>query len=497
MSYNDLTNIKKINGIPADLNYFSQVIENDSYFKTEHDGDEDLTALDRNIVPVTDLSYSLGTNLLRFNNGYISNLFSSKLSVDTGTLALPSLKIGSAGFTSLNNGELSFVGSAGLESLKFLTSGLEIKAANNTQLKIQNTLAGSESLWSIGSDENGLRFAENATDNKLLVKTSSVDILNKLRLQVGTIINPSLTFINDITTGMSKDASNPIINFSVSGSKALGLSAAALEVLASQIVIPTGSLTIPSLVFAGSLNTGLSSTSSNEMNLIFNNQRTYNLRNDGVSHRLEVGANFDYSIYSDTASNTFSFKKAKGTISVPAPIALNDTIYQASFYGQDSTDLQFSAEMVVQSEEAFSGSTYGTGIYFKSCSVGESTITDKLALGQASKADAHFSQSIGFNKILLDTPGTGLEVDVRHISKIMVDATSGLIEIKGFTGGQEGQMLYIYKKVTNNTFRILFNSGTATQKVLLKDSLDYQNANNYGGITLSFDDGIWREVSRS
>jgi hypothetical protein len=79
----------------------------------------------------------------------------------------------------------------------------------------------------------------------------------------------------------------------------------------------------------------------------------------------------------------------------------------------------------------------------------------------------------------------------------MIDTTAGNIEIKGFIEGREGQIIHLYKKVPANSFTILFNNVTATQKVLLKGSTTYTNTNDYGGITLSFDDGIWREVSRS
>jgi hypothetical protein len=104
--------------------------------------------------------------------------------------------------------------------------------------------------------------------------------------------------------------------------------------------------------------------------------------------------------------------------------------------------------------------------------------------------------SVGSSQTIQETD-ISQEVDVSGLSKLMVDTSLADIQIAGFIGGIEGQMLYIYNKNPINSFTLVFNSQTATQKVLLKGSTNYVCSNDYGGITLSFDDGIWREVSRS
>ncbi len=116
---------------------------------------------------------------------------------------------------------------------------------------------------------------------------------------------------------------------------------------------------------------------------------------------------------------------------------------------------------------------------------------------QSSIISLSVSGSVSLDKLLHSTVGLDQEIDITGISKLMVDTALGDVEISGFTGGTEGQMLYIYNKNSINSFTLVFNSLTASQKVLLKGSVNYVISNDYGGITLTFDDGVWREVSRS
>lgn len=491
MSYNDLTTIKKINGIPADLSFYAKLGENDSIFKSATDADEDLSELDRDILPTTNGQFDLGTSDKAFRNLFVEHISAAYLNLLNGNSIVPALQIGLTGFTSLNNNELSFFGTPSLESLRFMTSGLLIKAANSTQLKIQNTLPGSESLWSLGCDENGFKIGDS-----VLLKTNSSDFLNTLKVQNGTLLLPALSFLSDGTTGISKDAGSPIINFSLSGVKRLGLSSAALEILSAQLVLPTGSSIVPAMTFADYLGTGLSTSTGAELNLVLNNKPLHVFKSTGFDSRLELGSEFNYLVSSDAQIHKFIFSKSKGTTAIPTAIDAETTIYESSFKGHDGSSLVSGAEFTVQSEEDY-GATFGTGIYLRNCSVGESTVETRLAIGQAEKPDVSIPASFGLQTLLLDTPGLNLDINVKHASKIMVDATGGTIEIAGFVGGQEGQMLYIYKKAPNNTFRLLFNGASGTQKVLLKDSTDFTITNNYGGIILSYDDGVWREISRS
>lgn len=337
MAYNDLNSIKKINGIPVDLNFYSKVIENDSFFKTVEDADENLAALDRNIIPVANNLYSIGEINKVFNAGYFETLISDFVNLSSGTILAPSLSIGSVGLASLNANELSVIAS-GLESLKINSSGLKVKAANNFQLAIENTLPGSLSTWFIGNDENGFRIASssNIGSTKLNIGNIFTESFNRLKIPLGTALSPSIVFEADESSG---------------------------------------------------------------------------------------------------------------------------------FYKSASSDLSFS----INASDVFTVHSNGVKV----------------------------QKNISLSKLSYSTLGLAQEIDVSNISKIIVDTYLGDIEFKGFTGGQEGQMLYIYKRVPLNTFGILFDDATATQKVLLRDNSSYLNTATYGGITLSFDDGVWREVSRS
>src|SRR5690606_4511954 len=132
---------------------------NDSFFKVEVDADEDLTALDRSIVPIAHNTYTLVTNSLRFGTGYISTLSRTNIILESGTIANPALSIGASGLSNLAGTDLSFV-AGGLEAVRLMTSGMLVRAANDTQFKIENTFPGSEALWSIGAGSLGLSFTD-------------------------------------------------------------------------------------------------------------------------------------------------------------------------------------------------------------------------------------------------------------------------------------------------------------------------------------------------
>ena len=351
MSYNDLNTIKKINGIPADLRYHERIIENDSFFKSEVDSDEKLSAFNEDIIPVFDATYNVGSVSKKINNIYCNTLNSSLVEVASGSLAAPSLKIGLAGLASLASGELSFIGSSGIESVKMMTSGFLVKAANDSQFKIQNTNPATPGSWSIGADNVGLKLYDNNFGASLKVIFGLIN---------STFLNP--------------------------------------------IIAPAYSGVTPAFSFSGDSSSGL-----------FKNTDTQ-----------KVGL---------------------------------------SFLGESKLEIN-QTSLVINAEH--------------------SSLNNLKANG-----------SFSLEKNTISSPGLSQEIDVSEFSKIMIDTSAGDIEIAGFTGGIEGQMLYIYNKNPINTFTLVFDSLSATQKILLKGSVNYVISNDYGGITLTFDDGVWREVSRS
>ena len=500
MSYTDLSTMKKINGFPADIRFFEELNENDAFLKNIADNDENLEALDRNILPVLNNTFNLGSLSNRFLNTYSHNVISDKLSLGFGTLLDPSLKFNLSGFVSLNSGELSFV-SNNLEAVRLMSSGLEIKAANNAQLKLENTLPGSFAKWSIGSEASGLSFTDIQNSSlKLKLGINSVDIKNRLSIPNGTELSPSIFFGSDLTTGFYKDSGSAVLKFSISGVNKASISSSGLELLSGKLTLPMGTAAEPSITFDSANELGFSALDNDNLILSISGNPLYKFSNEGISSEIQGNSFLTKRVFSDiglSSWHTDLISLANGTKATPLPLTENQEIYFHAVEGYTDTGWQRVSEILVQAQENYDGGSYGAAFVFSTTPVGQVEPIERLSLGKADSTSLHIPQSIGFGKMVHSTAGLNQQIDVSEVSKLMIDATAGNIEIKGFIGGKEGQMLYIYKKVPNNTFTILFNSVTATQKVLLKGSTNFVNTNDYGGITLSFDDGVWREVSRS
>lgn len=497
MSYNDLSSIKTINGIPVDLNFYSKAIENDVFFKALSDADEDMAALDRDIIPTTTNTYKLGSTTKYFLSSYIKTLNSEVLNLLGGSIASPSFLLGTIGLASANSGELSVV-SSNLEALKISSVGTKVKAANNFQLAIENTSLDFPALWYAGCDSSGFRIGNgvDSSSTKLSVGTTITESLNKIKLPVGTALAPSLFFTGDNLTGFYKTALAEL-GLTINGNDALKVDALKVAVKSPLLVVPQGTSTTPSISFNGFENTGISGKTLTEIAFIFNSIQSVAFNNTGYTFNVQDNAAYNHIVASNSLGNSFNITRARGTLSSLSPALTGDVIAEYKFLGQGATLANPAASISVQAEEDFTDTASKGSIYLNTAYSGTNTLVTQLTIGQGSKADVYVNSGFGLNKITHSTPGTALELDVRHISKICVDTTSGNVEFKGFSGGKEGQMLYIYKKVSSNTLSILFNNAGATQKVLLKGSSAYTNTNDYGGITLSFDDGIWREVSRS
>lgn len=501
MSYTDLSTMKKINGLPADLRFFEELNENDAFLKNVADNDEDLTALNTDITPVTTATYKLGSSTNRFLEAHVNQLLANLLTLSSGTISNPSINIGSAGFASLGTNQLSFI-AGGLEPVRLMTSGMLLKAANNSQFKIENTFVGSQGQWTLGVDNTGLSLSNSATVSTLGLKVSdtSVQIPTKLIVPFGTNLFPSITFGADQTTGLSKDSSVPKINFAISGVEQLSLGGSGLSLTSGKLSIPSGSITSPALSLGGYLDMGLSALSSSSLGILIDGKVTQEFDVDGRRMTVE-GSSYDikrvYAAPGFPSWHTDLAARANGTKTIPTEILSGQELYMSAVEGFTDAGWQRVSEIAVKALEDYSTGSYGASLTFASIPLGETDLLEALYINEATLPAVTIPVSFGLGKALISTAGTGQQINVSNISKLLIDATAGSIGIKGFTGGKEGQMLYIYKKVTANTFTLVFNDGTATQKVLLKGSANYVNTNDYGGITLSFDDGIWREVSRS
>jgi hypothetical protein len=501
MSYTDLSTLKKINGIPADLRYFEELNENDAYLKNAADNDEDLTALDRDITPTITSTYKLGSATKLFLEAHVNQILANLLTLPSGTISNPSFNIGSGGLASLGTNELSFV-AAGLEPVKFMTSGMLLKAANNSQFKIENTFIGSQGQWTLGVDNTGLSLSDSASAPALGLKVSNtaVQIPTKLIVPSGTALFPSITFGADQTTGFSKDSSLPKINFAISGVEQLSLESSGLSLLSGKLSIPSGSSVSPALSLGGYTDMGLSALAFNSLGLLIGGKVIHEFDADGRKMSIE-GSSYDikkvYAAPGLPSWHTDLVGRANGTKTIPTEVLSGEELYMSAVEGYTDAGWQRVSEITVKALENYSTGSYGASLTFATIPLGETELVEALYINEATLPAVTVPLSFGLGKTLISTAGTGQEINVSNISKLLIDATAGSIGIKGFIGGKEGQMLYIYKRVPANTFTLVFNDGTATQRVLLKGSANYVNTNDYGGITLSFDDGIWREVSRS
>lgn len=492
MSYSDLNTVKRINGVPVDLNYFQKVIDNDAFFKTVTDNDEDLAAVDRDIFPLSDNSYSIGSLANRFSSGNFHNLISNTVALPGGSAASNSLTIGSTGFASLNSGVLS-VFSNGVESLKVKSSGSEFRSANDLQLSLENTL--DEISWRIGCGISGLSFKDNNLQEKMLLSESDLEVFNILKVPSGTDIAPSYTFSSDTTTGMYKDSASPILNFTLNGTRKLSLSSSFMELFSDQLVLPNGSLTEPTLTFKNKLDTGFSGDSGH-IRAIFNGKPVIDFSEGDFTITSEGSFNSNVYCYSDGDFVKEAARRAMGTKAAPTTLPAGTDIFYKGYESYTDQGFKEGASFAVSTTEDHGAGTYSTGIFLSAIGKGQTETTEKLVVGGSNNAAVHSLESFGIST-KKDVVGVGQIVNVSAVSKIMVDTTSGNVSIEGFEEGREGQLLHIYNKVATNTFTLKFNSQTAAQPVLLKGSTDFVIANDFGGITLSFDDGIWREVSRS
>lgn len=502
MAFNNLDTLKKINGIPADIRYFEKIAENDSFLKQIVDLDENLEALDRDIVPITTDTYRIGSSSKTFSEVNTSLLRSLVASLSAGSLNSPSLKIGTAGLASLANDQLSFVGTNGLESFRFMTSGCLVKAANNTQLKIENTFPSTLAQWSLGVDSTGFSFI-NSEQNlvKLKIKNDELSVINKINVPAGSPAAPSLYFGTDVATGFYKDESLPVLNFSVSGASKFSLSSDEARILSSKLTLPEGTQENPGIVFFGAPETGFFSIDPENIGLSFNGEMIHKFSREGFITETEGFVSLNQKrVYATPGTLSWhidSFGRANGTKLIPTPILQDEELYVSLVEAFTDTGWQRVTDITVMSTEDYSSGTYGSKMSFSIIPAGMSTAVEVLNLGNLLNCPVHIPLSLGLSKGVHSTPGNGQQVNVAEISKLMIDTSSGNMQIKGFTGGKEGQILYVYKKVPTNSLTIIFNDATATQKILLKGSTNYVNTNDYGGITLSFDDGVWREVSRS
>ena len=85
----------------------------------------------------------------------------------------------------------------------------------------------------------------------------------------------------------------------------------------------------------------------------------------------------------------------------------------------------------------------------------------------------------------------GDAVDATGINVLLVDKSGGSVTIGGFTGGVQGQILYIVKTDTANFIQLEHNEGGGSQDIFSSDNSDISLVRVRGGVTLYCNGTSW------
>ena len=89
-------------------------------------------------------------------------------------------------------------------------------------------------------------------------------------------------------------------------------------------------------------------------------------------------------------------------------------------------------------------------------------------------------------------------VDVSNGNVLFIDCSANAIIIGGFTGGINGQRLFVAKLCpSGNTITLKYNASTGNQDILLHAGADESLSGEYGGWVLVCNGSNWYDVSHS
>lgn len=390
--YTDLTGIKKVNGLPADQDALAEILANQDHFNDLHVNDEDLAALDRNITPISDATFDIGSLAAKIANIFTEYIrITNRIEVGHGSAgSLPFTFEGeSLGFYRAAPGQMTFVSGAN-EVLDLQSSGARLKAANPNQLLIESIESGLEDTWGIGGNVNGMTIFNASSGITDIIRFLSTHIqpLVPLRLGNGDSSNPVLSFTSDAGVGLYKDGASARTTWVINNNNRLALDDLTIEVESGQFVVPDGSTTTPSLTFSTGLSTGFNRLANGELEFVVDSYSPTHLTQEGFR-----------------------------------PLAV--------------------------ASDQISG------------------------------------------------PQVDMEIDCRNTSKLVVDCTTGNVSIRSLNNAVEGTVFYIIMAEPTGTLTVRHDDPLATSSMLLKGSTDFVVNGDYGGLVLSYDQGVWREVSRS
>jgi len=154
---------------------------------------------------------------------------------------------------------------------------------------------------------------------------------------------------------------------------------------------------------------------------------------------------------------------------------------KALMYSQGTNDLQISAGGSHTDHIYIDGGGGGTDGYV---GVGTNSPTTKLDV----------EGSVSYKHTAFTTAGPTDNVDVSDTTVLEVDTSSNNVTIGGFTGGVQGQILYIVKTDTANFIQLEHNEGGGSQDIFLTSGSD-DRVVGYGGFTLYCNGTSWFSLS--
>ena len=100
--------------------------------------------------------------------------------------------------------------------------------------------------------------------------------------------------------------------------------------------------------------------------------------------------------------------------------------------------------------------------------------------------------TVSYKHIAFTTAGPSDNVDVSGTTVLEVDTSGGSVTIGGFTGGVQGQILYVVKTTSDTyTLKLENNEGGGSQDIFSSDNADISLVRIRGGVTLYCNGTSW------
>jgi hypothetical protein len=145
-------------------------------------------------------------------------------------------------------------------------------------------------------------------------------------------------------------------------------------------------------------------------------------------------------------------------------------------------------------------STYSSGLYgYKWQIAGNDkmalTTAGNLGIGTTSPTTTlDVEGTVSYKHTAFSTAGPTDNIDVSDTTVLEVDTSSNNVIIGGFTGGVQGQILYIVKTNTANFIQLEHNEGGGSQDIFITTGAD-ERVVGYGGYTLYCNGTSWFSLS--